>query len=69
MTTNQQKLKKIRITGSSECAHISSRKRYRVKIEGQWHQGQFSKQWFGWQFDGVTPGLQLNLIDEVYEIQ
>lgn len=61
-------LKKIKVTGSSENTQINSRKRYRVKIDGVWHEGQFSKQWFGWQFDGVERGIQLNLIDEVYEI-
>jgi hypothetical protein len=69
MAKPPSKLKRIRVTGSSECTHISHRKRYRVKIEGTWHEGQFSKQWFGWQFDGVDPGIQLNLIDEVFEIQ
>jgi hypothetical protein len=69
MAKTPPKLKRIRVTGSSECTHISPRKRYRVKIEGVWHEGQFSKQWFGWQFDGVDPGIQLNLIDEVFEIQ
>jgi hypothetical protein len=63
-----QKLKRIPVTGSSESSHLNSRKRYRVKIDGTWHEGQFSKQWFGWQFDGVGEGIQLNLIDEVYEI-
>ncbi len=61
------KLKRIPVTGSSESPHISPRKRYRVKIDGAWHEGQFSKQWFGWQFDGLDPAVQLNLIDEVYE--
>jgi hypothetical protein len=64
----EARLKRIKVTGSSESSLINSRKRYRVKISGQWHEGTFSKQWFGWQFDGVTPGLQLNLIDAVFEI-
>ena len=54
---------------SSESSHIDSRKQYRVKIEGQWYEGSFSKQWFGWKFEGYgTSGMQLNLLDEVYEI-
>lgn len=54
---------------SSESGHIDSRKQYRVKIDGYWFEGYFSKQWFGWKFEGYgTSGLQLNLIDEVYEI-
>ena len=63
------KFKKIAVGGSSENSHIDSRKRYRVKIEGRWYEGCFSKQWFGWRFDNYgTSGLQLNLIDAVYEI-
>jgi hypothetical protein len=62
------KLKRIPVTGSSESPHITPRKRYKVKIDGVWHEGQFSKQWFGWQFDGLDPAVQLNLIDEVYEL-
>jgi hypothetical protein len=65
----RRKLKKISVGGSSESSHIDSRKRYRVKIEGRWYEGSFSKQWFGWRFDGFgNSGLQLNLIDAVYEI-
>jgi hypothetical protein len=63
------KLKKIPVGTSSTSSHINSRKRYRVKIEGRWYEGSFSKQWFGWRFDDYgTSGMQLNLIDEVYEI-
>lgn len=62
-------LKKIPVGTSSESSHIDSRKRYRVRIEGRWYEGSFSKQWFGWSFDGTgSSGVQLNLIDEVYEI-
>jgi hypothetical protein len=63
------RLKKIPVGASSESSHIDSRKRYRVRIEGQWYEGSFSKQWFGWRFDGYgSSGMQLNLIDQVYEI-
>lgn len=61
-------LKKIRIGNSNESSELSTRRRYRVKIDGTWHEGTFSKQWFGWQFDGVGSGVQLNLIDEVLEL-
>ena len=65
----EPRLKKISVGSSSESSQIDSRKRYRVKIEEQWYEGSFSKQWFGWRFDGYgTTGLQLNLIDAVYEI-
>jgi hypothetical protein len=40
-----------------------------VKIEGKWYIGSFSKQWFGWKFEGYgNSGMQLNMIDQVYEI-
>lgn len=62
-------LKKIPVGSSSESSHIDSRKRYRVKIEGRWYEGSFSKQWFGWRFDGYgSTGIQLNLVDQVFEI-
>lgn len=68
MSDDKKGLKKIRVGTSSASAEISARKSYRVKIDGQWYEGFFSKQWFGWQFDGYQSGIQLNLVDEVYEI-
>lgn len=65
----EPKLKKIPVGASSESGRIDSRKRYRVKIDGAWYEGSFSKQWFGWRFDGYgSSGIQLNLCDAVYEI-
>ena len=65
----ETKLKKIPVGSSSESSHIDSRKKYRVKIEGKWYEGSFSKQWFGWKFEGYgSSGMQLNMIDQVYEI-
>ena len=67
--SEERHLKKIPVGGSSESSQISPRRRYRVKIEGTWHEGTFSKQWFGWRFDNYgESGIQLNLIDEVYEV-
>ncbi len=64
------RLKEIRVGSSSESADISSQKRYRVRIDSKWHEGAFRKYWFGWKFEDFgTSGMQLNLIDEVYEIQ
>jgi hypothetical protein len=64
-----RQLKKIRVGTSSESSEISSRRKYRVRIDGQWYEGSFRKEWFGWMFDGYeSSGIQLNLIDEVYEI-
>ena len=63
------RLRKISLGSSSENSKIDSRKKYRVIIEGKTFEGTFSKQWFGWKFDGYgSSGIQLNLIDKVYEI-
>jgi hypothetical protein len=65
----QEKLRKIPVGSSSESGQIDSRKRYRVKVEGKWYEGSFSKQWFGWRFEDYgSAGIQLNLIDQVFEI-
>lgn len=61
-------LRPVRVGGSSQSGDIHARRRYRVKIDGDWYEGQFSRQWFGWQFDGYRNGIQLNLVDEVFEI-
>jgi hypothetical protein len=66
--TKIRKLKKIPVGGSSQSGLISPQKLYRVMIDREWYEGRFSKQWFGWQFDGYREGMQLNLIDEVYEV-
>jgi hypothetical protein len=65
-----RRLKKIPVGTSSESSHIHPRKRYRVRIDSTWYEGNFSKQWFGWRFDGCgEPGVQLNMVDQVFEIQ
>ena len=62
-------LKKIRVGTSCQSGEIDSRKRYKVKIDDQWYQGRFTKEWFGWNFDDYgTSGMQLNLLDAVFEI-
>jgi hypothetical protein len=68
MPKDGRTLKRIKIGGSSESTLISTRKMYRVKIDGKWHEGRFSMKWFGWLFEGDDSEIQLNLIDEVYEI-
>lgn len=65
----QRQLKRIPVGSSSESCHINPRRRYRVRIARKWYEGAFSKQWFGWRFDGCgTAGMQLNLIDQVFEV-
>ena len=40
---------------------INTRSQYLAKIDGQYFAGQFSKVWFGWNFDGWHDvGLQLD---------
>lgn len=60
--------KRIDVGGSSESSLIVRHKRYRIKVDGAWYEGCFTRQWFGWQFEGYQSGIQLNMIDEVYEI-
>ena len=63
-------LKKIRIGTSNNSGEVDARKRYKVKIDGAWYEGRFTKEWFGWNFDDYgTGGMQFNLLDAVFEIQ
>ena len=65
----KRKLKKVPVGSSSESGHINPRRKYRVRVDGKWYEGSFSKKWFGWSFEGGgLPETQLNLIDQVYEI-
>ena len=68
MPNDERPMKKIKIGGSSESSHITARKKYRVKVDGKFYEGNFSKKWFGWLFEGEGLELQLNMIDEVWEI-
>lgn len=62
-------LKRIVVGSSSETSHISANRRYRVRIGREWYEGDFTKRWFGWNFEAFGPsGMQLNLIDEIFEL-
>jgi len=62
-------LKRIVVGSSSESPNISAQRRYRVRIDRGWYEGIFTKKWFGWNFEAFGPsGMQLNLIDEVFEL-
>ncbi len=75
------KLKKINLEkrcGNDNCDHpdIKKNKFYLAKLMGSeksyWVAGQFSKEWYGWNFASVyDAGLQLNDDSwlELYEIQ
>lgn len=44
---------------------------YLVKYGENWIVGKFGEQWYGWSFRwfwSVTTGLQLDALDEVYQI-
>lgn len=57
------KLKLIDLTRGEGSNHpdITGRKTYLALISGEFHAGKFSKQWFGWNFDGWShnPGVGL----------
>lgn len=53
-----------------DCKHsgISARKWYLVISNGQPYLGKFTKEWYGWNFDGIyDAGEQLDYLDAVYE--
>jgi hypothetical protein len=63
------RLKKIPVGASGASSMIDYKKRYRVRIDGRWYEGTFSRRWFGWNLEGYgTSGIQLDLVDEVFEI-
>lgn len=49
--------------GSGESGHpdIREGKRYLARIGGDWFAGQFTKEWYGWSFDGWGGGGGLQL--------
>jgi hypothetical protein len=62
-------LKRIVVGSSSKTSNISAHRQYRVRIGRKWHEGVFTKQWFGWNFESFGPsGMQFNLLDEVFEL-
>lgn len=66
---SNEELKRIVVGSSSESSHISTHRRYRVRIGRDWYEGGFTKRWFGWNFEAFgSSGMQLNLIDEVFEL-
>ena len=68
--TAKKKLIQIPVGTSSQSGAITAKKTYRVRIDGRWYEGRFSKESFGWNFENYgSSGMQLNLIDAVFEIQ
>ncbi len=55
------KLKCIRLPVNLFDKRINSRAQYLAKIEGRWHAATFSKEWYGWNFNGVyDAGYQVD---------
>lgn len=60
------KLKEIPLDGTCDNKHITTKKHYMIAYVGaydvlRYYSGQFEKQWYGWNFDGVyEAGVQLN---------
>lgn len=50
---------------------ISGKKTYMVKVDGGWYVGKFSKQWYGWNFEGgpYDAGVELDSVQLVYEME
>lgn len=66
-------LKKLDLSKREGCEHpdIKSTKQYLVKYDGSFYAGTFSRQWYGWNFNGIYgAGAQLDYDDwqEIYEI-
>ena len=68
-TRKQPKLKEIDLSkcsmkegGYHEHSDISSKKQYLAKIGGRFFAGTFSREWYGWTFDGWcgVSGMQLD---------
>jgi hypothetical protein len=57
------KLKPIDLTKGEDSKHpdIKTGTTYLARIGGTYHVGKFSKQWYGWNFDGWShnPGVGL----------
>jgi len=54
---------------SSKDRRIRGRRSYLVKIAGAWYAGKFSKQWYGWCFNGWHAPYSLSDIKgPIYEI-
>lgn len=57
------KLKKIDLSKIVDCDHpdIKEGRSYLAKIDKSWYAGEFSRQWYGLNFEAVyDAGIQLN---------
>lgn len=64
--------KQIQRSSGSKDKRISAKKHYLANIDGDYIIGQFSEQWYGWNFSwpvSAMVGVQLDMIEELYEIE
>ena len=71
---NNLKLKKIDLSKRDQCEHpdIRANKIYLVNYDGNWILGNFSREWYGWNFDWfgtAYAGLQLDCFKQIYELK
>ncbi len=63
------KLKSIRLNNTNHNSKIDRGETYLVKIYGEIFAGQFSKQWYGWNFNNWgCSRIQLDAIEKVWRI-
>lgn len=56
------KLEEVDLSKIRECEHpdIQERTYYLGRVDGRWHAGMFTRQWYGLNFNAVYPaGMQL----------
>lgn len=65
MTTTKRKAPKlVRIpieeAERHECPGINDKDTFLCKIAGRFYAGEFSRQWYGWNFDAGSHGIQFD---------
>jgi len=57
---SKPRLKNIRMPLENDDKRLSSKKQYLAKLDGKWHTGYFSKQWYGWLFNYSVTNMQIS---------
>lgn len=70
---------KLDMSKAKECEHpdISKNKEYLILYDGRFYAGTFSRQWYGWNFNGVynagvqfdAPGYNCSDWEQIWEIR
>lgn len=61
--------KKIELDETCHNQNIMLAQDYLVKYSGRWYIGRFSRQWYGFNFNIGSHGVQINSLDEVYDFK